>query len=186
MKTIKITVIMILTIIFAAGNIYCEKQESMQPVNLNGFRLGMTYVTGDDEVDALRDAIKDPTAPPLLAQCGWQFEKQYPAGKSGLAAVVEIIPLLGGFNLGMVIPSLSTVIGIRTGSGYEIGAGPQISMARRGDDPKLATGFVVGAGLTRKVGNLYIPVNFVFSQGRTSGAPDSKMLFTLITGFAFK
>jgi len=87
-------------------------------------------------------------------------------------------------NQGLIIPSLNLPIGIRSASGFEIGAGPHLSMGGLGQDPKLASGFVVAGGLTKSIGKLNIPFNFAFMQGRTRGEAKSGYTLTLLTGFA--
>ena len=59
---------------------------------------------------------------------------------------------------GKFLPSLTSVIGIRTASGFEIGVGPNLSFA--------GVGMILGFGKNFKSGDLNIPVNLVFSPGR--------------------
>jgi hypothetical protein len=182
MKSFKTLAVAGLVILVLAGTALSQESTEIIPVKLSGFRIGLTYIPGD----AITRALDDKTAIPLLAQFGWQFERQFPAGKSGLSAIVEVLPLVGGMNLGIFIPSVSMLIGIRTKNGYEIGAGPQVSLAGSEGKAKVGTGMVFGAGMTRRIGNLYIPLNFAIAQGRASGEKESGMKMTLITGFAIK
>lgn len=43
--------------------------------------------------------------------------------------VVELIPLIGGVEQGLFLPSLTFAVGLRTKNGFEFGAGPNISLA---------------------------------------------------------
>ena len=54
---------------------------------------------------------------------------------------------------GEISPSLTSVIGIRTASGFEIGVGPNLSFA--------GVGMILGFGKNFKSGDLNIPVNLV-------------------------
>jgi hypothetical protein len=182
MKSFKILAAAGLVILVLAGAAFPQDTSAIVPVKLSGFRIGMTYIPGD----ALKKALDDTTAFPILAQFGWQFERQFPAGKSGLSAIVEVLPLVGGMNLGVFIPSVSMLIGIRTKNGYEIGAGPQVSLSKSDDKAVVGTGMIFGAGMTRRIGNLYIPLNFAIAQGKASGEEESGVKLTLITGFAIK
>jgi len=182
MKHVKCRVAFILAACLFVGTAFPQDSEEIVPVKLSGFRVGLTYMPGD----VLRDALDDPTTFPLLAQFGWQFEKQFPSGMGGLAAIFEVIPMVGGMNLGILIPSVSMLIGIRTQQGYELGAGPQISLSGSKDEAKVGTGMVFGAGKTWRLGNLYLPVNFAVAQGKAKGEEESSLKLTLITGFALK
>jgi hypothetical protein len=188
----KATTIMTLVagIMLAGGNIRAEettdlnKKESITPLKMSGFRIGVS-VLGGTKASELKSALRDSKASPMIAQFGWQYEFRYPAGDGGAAAVVEIIGLVGGLNQGLFIPSINLPIGIRSASGYEIGAGPHFSMGGIGNNPKLASGFVVAGGLTSKIGKLNIPLNFAFMQGRTRGEAKTGYTLTMLTGFAF-
>lgn len=180
MKLCKPLIFVILVLLVGVN--FCQEIEEIQTIKLSGLRIGMTYMPGN----SLKRVFKDSTVVPIISQFGWQFEKQFPAGKAGLSAVLEVIPLLGGMNLGVFIPSMSVLIGIRTKKGYELGAGPQISLAGTKDSPRFGAGMVFGAGMTKKIGNLYIPLNFAVAQGKATGEEKSGLRLTLITGFAFK
>ena len=167
--------------VFAFREAIAQNMEKIKPLSLSGYRIGQTFIVSGAE--ELEDAVGDSTVFPIVAQFGWQFERQYPAGEGGLAAVVEVVPLLGGFNLGLIIPSVTFIVGIRTGAGYELGAGPVISLGGSNDDPKLSSGFVFAGGLTKRYGKLNIPLNFAIAQTKTSGAAKSSIRLTLLTGF---
>jgi hypothetical protein len=161
-----------------------EQEEKIKPLKLSGFRIGATYILGETGQNELRDAVNDSSAVPVISQFGWQFEWQYPSGVGGMAAVVEVVPLVGGLNLGTIIPSLTTIIGLRSGSGYELGGGPMVSLGHSENSPAFASGFVVAAGKSISFGKLNVPFNFVYTMGKTSGAKGNSHRFTLITGFA--
>jgi hypothetical protein len=161
-----------------------DKKESVTPLKMSGFRIGVS-VMGGSKAAEFKAAMHDSRAAPIISQFGWQYEFRFPAGEGGMAAVVEIIGLVGGLNQGLFIPSINLPIGIRSASGFEIGAGPHFSMGGLGNNPKLASGFVVAGGLTKKFGKLNIPLNFAFMQGRTRGEAKAGYTLTMLTGFAF-
>lgn len=167
-----------------ANDLLDAKNEGITPLKMSGFRIGVSVLGGAKAVE-LQKALKDDQAAPIISQFGWQHEFRFPAGEGGLAAIMEVITLAGGFNQGLIIPSVNLPIGIRSASGYEIGAGPHLSLGRLGESPKLSSGFVVAGGLTKKVGKLNIPLNFAFMQGRTQGEQNTGYTLTILSGFAF-
>jgi hypothetical protein len=182
-KTIILTAVL-LVLSVEAFSLELELEEKVQPLKLSGFRIGATYILGETGKLELQNAVNDSQVVPVISQFGWQFEWQYPSGVGGMAAVVEVVPLIGGLNLGTIIPSVTTVIGLRSGSGYELGGGPMVSLGRIDDRPAFASGFVVAAGKSISFGKLYVPFNFVYTMGKTNGADGTSHRFTLVTGFA--
>lgn len=87
----------------------------------------------------------------------------------GPTGVVEFIPLVGGLEQGLFLPSLLVPMGIRTMSGFELGVGPNVSI----------TGFsiVIAVGQTFKAGQLYLPVNLAFLPSKNGSS------FSLVFGF---
>jgi len=170
--------------LFADESSGLDKKESITPLKMSGFRIGVS-VLGGTKAAELKSVLRDSRASPVVTQFGWQYEFRFPAGEGGVAAIVEIIGLVGGLNQGLFIPSINLPIGIRSASGFEVGAGPHFSLGGLGKSPKLASGFVVAGGLTRRVGKLNIPLNFAFMQGRTRGEAKAGYTLTMLTGFAF-
>ena len=66
-----------------------------------------------------------------ISQFGWQFEKQFYSKADGVTALNEWVGLLGGLDQGVVIPSLSWLIGLRTKEGAEFGVGPNVTPCGR-------------------------------------------------------
>jgi len=124
-------------------------------VNLSGPRFGMTAL-GQGVVDELeRRSI---TVRPNIAQFGWQFEKQFYSKGGGLAAVNEWVFLAGGLEQGVVLPSLSWLVGLRTREGAEFGIGPNVTPA--------GVSLVLAAGLTMRTGTFNVPVNVAVVPSR--------------------
>lgn len=134
-------------------------------VSLDGPRVGVTFLS-DGIIEALED--RDLEVGPTLSQFGWQFEKQFYNG-SGVTAVTEWVALAGGLEQGVVIPSLSWMVGVRTRAGAEFGIGPNITPA--------GTALVIAAGHTFRSGVLNVPVNVAVIPSK------SGLRVTLLTGF---
>jgi hypothetical protein len=118
-------------------------------VSLSGPRFGGTFLS-DGVIKKLKsdDGI---TVAPFVSQFGWQLEKQFYSGASGPTAVTEAVVPLGGLEQGLVLPSLSWLVGVRTKNGTEFGAGPNIT--------PVGVALAISGGMTFRKGVLNIPVN---------------------------
>lgn len=120
-----------------------------QPVKLSGPRFGVTFLS-DGIVEKLRDEY-DIDVGSLVTQFGWQFEKRFSSSDNGLTPVTEWVLLLGGLEQGLVLPSLSWLVGLRARNGVEFGVGPNFT--------PVGAALVVAAGITFRSGSLNFPVN---------------------------
>jgi len=112
--------------------------EAPPSIRLSGPRVGVTFLS-DGVVDKLaEDASVDVST--AITQFGWQFEKRFYSGANGLTAVSEWVALVGGLDQGVFLPSVSWLIGLRTGSGIEFAVGPNLT--------PLGTAFAAAAGVT--------------------------------------
>ena len=136
------------------------------PVSLSGPRFGMTFLN-----QAILDKLDehDIKVGPAITQFGWQFEKRFYAGASGLTALNEWVVLLGGLDQGVALPSVTWMTGLRTREGAEIGIGPNIT--------PLGVGLAVAAGTTFRAGALNIPVNLAVVPSK------SGVRVSFLTGF---
>ena len=95
-----------------------------------------------------------------ISQYGWQWESRFSDG-GDITGVVELIALVGGMEKGLFLPSVSSLIGVRTAKGIEFAAGPNLSLG--------GIAMVFGAGYNFKFGKLNVPVNiaYVTSMNKT-------------------
>ena len=128
-------------------------QASAQIDKLGGPRFGFTYITDGSLMYNLNDLPNVSNANPLIAQFGWQFERQF-MNAGHTAGIVEFIPLIGGFEQGLFLPSFSTLVGIRKSNGFELAVGPNLSLS--------GIGMVLGAGFNIKRGDINFPINIAF------------------------
>lgn len=49
--------------------------------------------------------------------------------ENGGGGLIEIIPLIGGIEQGIFLPSITGIIGYRNSAGHEIGVGPSLSLS---------------------------------------------------------
>jgi hypothetical protein len=119
-----------------------------QTVNLSGPRVGVTLLS-EGVVRSLEERAIH--LEPVISQFGWQVEKQFFSASSGLTAVTELVFLLGGLEQSVVVPSVSWLVGVRTGNGTEFGIGPNVTPA--------GTALAIAGGVTFRAGPMNVPVN---------------------------
>ena len=119
-----------------------------------GPRLGLTLVTGET-ADKLRD---DYDAGPIISQFGWQWETRFMTVEDGMTGVTEFVLLVGGCEQGVFLPSLTTLIGLRSSGGAEFGLGPNVSLT--------GVGYVVAMGVTTTQGQLNFPMNMSLAMNK--------------------
>lgn len=119
-----------------------------RPASTFGPRFGFTLHTGES-ADALKD---DFNASPLVLQIGWQIEGRFASSPTnGFSGVTKLVPLVGGFDQGLILPTLTWLVGVRSPGGTEIGFGPHLSI--RG------ASLAISGGITPQKGNLNIPID---------------------------
>ena len=88
-----------------------------------------------------------------ISQYGWQWESRFADG-GDITGIVEWIALVGGMEKGMFLPSISSMVGLRTVKGVEFAVGPNLSLG--------GIAMVFGAGYNFKFGKLNVPVNIAY------------------------
>ncbi len=142
----------------------------VEPLRLSGPRVGVTYVPNISQYnlgETFNDSTLNPS--PWVSQFGWQFEWNYFETIGGSAGLFEVIPLIGGLDQGVIIPSLNLLTGYRDASGFEIGAGPNLNM--------INSGFTLAIGYNIKSKHMNFPLNFAFTRSREG------IRTTLLVGF---
>lgn len=142
----------------------------MEPLKLSGPRVGLTYIPNMEDY-RLNETFGDTSFQPnnIISQFGWQFEWRYFETQSGSQGLIEIIPMIGGLDQGMILPSLNLIMGYRDGNGFELGAGPNLSMFN--------PGFTFAVGYNIKRDYMNFPLNFALTSGRQG------LRFTLLVGW---
>lgn len=139
-------------------------------VSLAGPRIGVTMLTDrmvakiqDDANLSVRNGI---------SQFGWQFERQFYAKGDGPTVLNEWVLLAGGLDQGVLLPSLSWMVGVRSHEGTEIGVGPNVSAS--------GVGLVIAAGITMRAGVLNVPMNVAVVPSRLGPR------VSVLTGFTLR
>ncbi|MEF8845219.1 MAG: hypothetical protein V5A59_07060 [Bacteroidales bacterium] len=142
-----------------------ESSRSDYVEQLSGPRIGVTYVRGE-AAEKLRE---DFDAVPIVSQFGWQLEWRFFSMEDGPDGVVEFVPLVGGVEQNLFLPSLNFLIGLRSPKGTEAGIGPNLSPT--------GASLVLAVGFTAQAGKLNIPFNLAFVPSQKGAR------FTLLIGF---
>jgi len=138
----------------------------------SGPRFAMTTVFDPQQVERLNARGLEPT----MNEYGWQFERQL-APLAGSRFVVEARPMVGGFESGKFLPSLTLTMGIRSPSGTEVGFGP--SFAAQPEGVGNPASLVVTVGRSLNCGLVRLPLEAMFSM-----APEGQRA-SLVLGCAF-
>lgn len=139
---------------------------SAQVQKLAGPRVGITMVQAGSLASILRKDVKffsddireewtgsTGKYGAVMSQYGWQWESRFADGGS-VTGIVEWIALVGGMEKGMFLPSVSSMVGVRTEKGIEFAVGPNLSIG--------GIAMVIGAGYNFRFGKLNLPVNLVY------------------------
>jgi hypothetical protein len=141
-------------------------QEPPQTIGLSGPRFGVTYLS-----DGIRNKLNNDASLDIfssdgsadissaITQFGWQWEKGFLSSNKGVTGIQEWVLLFGGVDQGVVIPSFSWMLGLRTLKGVEFAMGPNVTPAG------IAMAFAAGA--TFSADNLNIPVNLAIVPSKS-------------------
>jgi hypothetical protein len=154
---------------------------SAQIQSLAGPRFGMVYITdspgstflnGDLALDDIFEGVpnyNDVAKAAVTSLYGWQWESRFADG-GDVTGIVEWIALVGGMEKGKFLPSVSSMVGARSASGFEFAMGPNLSLT--------GVSMVFGVGYNFKSGNLNIPVNIAFVPGRKGTYSQEEQSYT--------
>lgn len=98
----------------------------------SGPRMGATMMFGDAaKVYTAKESEGGFNMYPVMFNFGWQQEIQY-LSAGNFAALVEILPMIGGLESGKVVPSLTLMNGFRMGKGgWEVAFGPSFRFVQK-------------------------------------------------------
>lgn len=144
-----------------------QQGPSAEKVARSGPRFGVTWLS-PATVDTIY-ARYEMDVLPVITQFGWQFEKQWTAFDQGPVALNEFVLLVGGLDQGVIIPSITWLVGIRTPGSFEIGVGPNATAA--------GVALAISTGYTFRAGLLNVPVNMALVPSRYG------LRASILTGF---
>ncbi len=139
----------------------------------SGPRIGLTYLSAGTTRTRIAEVFNREDITPFVSQFGWQFETRIFTLDDGSAGLVEFIPMIGGLEQGLFLPSASGILGFRAANGLEFGVGPSLSLS--------GFGIVMAAGASFKVGKVTFPINIAFTPSIKKMLPD-EMIYNPTTG----
>jgi len=141
---------------------------------LAGPRIGMSLISAGSSADFLHEGSVfvenndknklGETGTAFITQYGWQWESRFADGGGDVVGIVEWVALVGGMEQGKFLPSISSVVGMRTSNGFEVGVGPNLSLSA---ETFVGIGMIFAIGKNFKSGSLNLPVNLVFMPGKS-------------------
>ena len=154
----------ILLIIFCLSILTLSVQAQIQ--KFTGPKFGVTMVQAGSLASILRKDVgmftdevrKEWTGSTgkygsFMFQYGWQWESRFADG-GNITGIVEWIALVGGMERGMFLPSVSSMVGIRSDKGVEFSIGPNLSLG--------GLAMEIGMGYNFTFGKLNVPVNILY------------------------
>ena len=171
MKSIKFLVAFNIMLLFSSasfaqtptGNTGSTASSNGDVATLSGPRFGITVV-GDGstsqflnrvhEMDSLQYGEYGGLPFTWTTQYGWQFETRFADSGGPVVGLVEWVVLVAGMEKGLLLPSLSSLVGVRGESGFEFATGPNLSPT--------GLSFVFAAGFNYTKGDLNMPINIAF------------------------
>ena len=195
--------------VYNSGNLNSENPNANPGINLNdnskfdpdksdfakkklkkfeGPRIGATYINNG----TVRDYLDSENKSPVITQFGWQFETRLFTADDGTSALLEFVPLIGGFDQGLFLPSISILTGIRNATdakmSLEFAVGPNFSITRNWENKAAPSiGLVIAVGTNIKKSNINFPINLVFvpSVGEKHDGKDYETGWKLSLIFGF-
>jgi hypothetical protein len=195
--------------VYNSGNLNSENPNANPGINLNdnskfdpdksdfakkklkkfeGPRIGATYINNG----TVRDYLDSENKSPVITQFGWQFETRLFTADDGTSALLEFVPLIGGFDQGLFLPSISILTGIRNATdakmSIEFAIGPNFSITRNWENEVApSVGLVIAVGTNIKKSNINFPINLVFvpSVGEKHDGKDYETGWKLSLIFGF-
>jgi hypothetical protein len=111
---------------------------------------------------ALADSIsahnKNQKVNPMMSLFGWEFESELLRNPNGATPVTNLVIGVAGLDQGLVLPTATWLVGMRTKDDFEAGIGPNISPA----GPALA----LTVGMTLHSGRLNIPLDVAYVSSK--------------------
>ena len=143
-----------------SGNTGSTTASNSDVATLSGPRFGITFV-GDGstsqflnrvhEMDSLQYNEFGSLPFTWTTQYGWQFETRFADTGGPVVGLVEWVVLVAGMEKGLLLPSVSSLVGVRGESGFEFATGPNLSPT--------GLSFVFAAGFNYTKGDLNMPIN---------------------------
>ncbi len=146
---------------------------SVSRMNISGPRFGMTSPVGSGDF-AL--TLQEHGISKAYSEFGWHFEYQVAPDGNTPSFVIEVVPLIGGLEYGLAIPSVTIPLGIRLQNGIEFGIGPNVVFGY----PVISSSIVLALGKTFNYHGVGIPLNVAVASGKGGYAVSCLLGYAII------
>jgi len=145
--------VMVALLLVGAGVSFADEEGPAGFLFVVGPRLGVSYTvtTSEGFTDAVNELFPSGTYVPVNTLFGVMAEQRILLGETRSHFAFQEVILVAGLEQSIALPAASLMIGYRDYSGFEIGAGPNLSL--RG------LGVVVAIGWTINARGVYIPID---------------------------
>jgi hypothetical protein len=126
----------------------------------NGPRIGFTYISES----AISRDLEYYGHRPYFTMMGWQFESRFFHNPNGSHLMFEFVPMIGGLEQGLFLPSANFLLGYRSAGGFEFGLGPNFSPS--------GTSMLFSIGKSFESHGMVYPANLVFVPGYQKAEPN--------------
>ncbi len=143
--------------------------QKVEEVNISGPRVGFTLIPDTEKIE---DFLDRESVPSILTLFGWHWEYVTRPETGGASLLVQSLFLIGGLDQGLILPSYTGIVGLRTSDNVEFGVGPNLTPA--------GGALIIAFGKTFNYDGIMIPVNVAFVMNRENPR------ISLVTGFALR
>jgi hypothetical protein len=143
--------------------------QKVEELNISGPRIGFTLIPDTEKIE---DFLDRESVPSILTLFGWHWEYITRPETGGSSLLVQSLFLIGGLDQGLILPSYTGIVGLRTSDNVEIGVGPNLTPA--------GGALIIAFGKTFNYDGIMIPVNVAFVMNRENPR------ISLVTGFALR
>jgi hypothetical protein len=137
-------------------------------IHRSGPRYGVIFLS-PGITDSIRVHNKGQSVSATTSLFGWEFERQLFENPKGVVPITNLVLGVAGLDQGLILPSATWLVGMRTADNFEFGIGPNVS--------PLGAALALGAGVTLHSGKLNIPFDVAYVSSKVGPR------YSLTTGF---
>ena len=126
-------------------------------IKRSGPRYGVIWLS-PSLVDSISAHNKHQSVNGTTSVFGWDFQTQLLRNPHGAAPITDIVLGVAGLDQGLILPSATWLVGMRTQDDFEIGIGPNVSLA--------GAALALTVGRTFHSGQLNIPFDVAWVSSK--------------------
>jgi hypothetical protein len=149
-------------IVVAAVPAQMRAQDSMARIEIpqvkrSGPRYGVIWLS-PQLTDSISAKNKHQKINPTTSLFGWEFQTELLQNPRGAVPIASIVLGVAGLDQGLVLPSATWLVGMRSRDDFELGIGPNVSLA--------GAALAITGGMTFHSGALNIPVDVAYVSSK--------------------